>query len=120
MPHDAFAERLDLLLESEQITPRARELTEQTVDRIEAAFGVGLDEDHGAQFVTHLAMALARLDRGDVEREVSSVVEQEISGRDRERSFMEEVLRDCGARIGRDVPEAEISYMTVHLCALTE
>ena len=120
MPSEAFAERLDLLLESGQITPRARELTEDVVERIEREFSVTLDETHGAQFVTHLAMALGRLDGGDVETQVSGVVEEEIRGRDHERAFMQRTLAECGERLERDVPEAEISYMTVHLCALTD
>lgn len=115
----AFAARLDLLERAGEITPTARRLTDEVVDEIAREFGLDLDEEYGAQLVTHLAMALGRLDRGEPEATALAVVEEELAECRREHDFARRVLERCGAELGRSVPEGEVAYLAVHLCALT-
>ena len=117
---DAFADRLSLLEDSGQVTGVARGLTEDLIGRIERGFDVRLDEANGAQLVTHVAMALSRVQRGDVETEVSAVVEDEIAACDRERAFIDEIVKDWTSRLGREIPQAEVLYVVIHLCALAQ
>jgi transcriptional antiterminator len=114
-----FAERLDLLETSGQVTPAACKLTEEVVREIGREFHVELDEESGAQLVTHLAMALARLDRGEPAASALSVVKEELEDCPREHDFARRVLGNCGERLGRRVPDGEIAYLAVHLCVLT-
>ncbi|MFH5823532.1 PRD domain-containing protein [Georgenia sp. AZ-5] len=114
----AFTARLDLLEGAGQITSPARRLTEDVVDDIEREFELELDEEHGAQLVTHLAMALGRLDRGEPVTTTVSVVTDELAGCPRENEFAHRVLGRCGERLGRAVPDSEIAYLALHLCAL--
>jgi transcriptional regulatory protein LevR len=116
----AFDERLSLLVGSGQVTPVARRLTESVVVEVETALGRALGEDDGAPFVTHLAMALSRLDRGEEAPAPSVAVEEELRAHPREHELMERALGRCGDELGRPVPATEVAYMTMHLCALTE
>jgi transcriptional regulatory protein LevR len=111
--------RLDLLERAGEITSRARQLTATAIARIEREFDVRLDESNAAQLVTHLAMALSRLDRRDVETSVPAVVDDELAAYTREFAFSRALLDDLGSQLERPVPEAEVAYMTVHLAVLT-
>jgi transcriptional regulatory protein LevR len=120
MPATAFDRRLDLLESSGQVSPQARRLTMELVERVERAFGLSLDEANGAMLVTHLAMSLSRLEGGAVDVEVPAPVREAIEGRDRELAFMRSALAACGDALGRPIPEVEVLYMTAHLCAVLE
>jgi transcriptional regulatory protein LevR len=115
-----FRERLDMLEESGQVTSLVRWMTENAVARIAQEFGIRLTEDNASQFVTHMAMALARLQRGDTEAPPSAALADEIADRDRERDLMRRIMDECEEVLDREIPESELDYMTVHLCALVE
>jgi transcriptional regulatory protein LevR len=114
-----FRERLDMLEGAGQITALARWLTEHALAEIARHCAVRLEEANAAQFVTHLAVALTRLQRGE-EAEQSAVVADEIADRVRERKIMRRLMDECERLLDREVPEVEVDYMTVHLCALLE
>lgn len=117
---EEFAERLDMLEESEQITAFARRLTELALTELATTLGLQFTEADSAQFVTHLAIALTRINRGDAPVEVSAVVDEEIAERPAEREAMARVMTDCARLLEREVPETEVSYMTIHLCAIVD
>jgi transcriptional regulatory protein LevR len=114
-----LGDRLDLLERANQVTPLARALTDEAIARIEREFEVVLDEANAAQLVTHLAVALSRLDRDEALTETPAVVGDELAEYPRELAFVRELLADLGTQVGRRVPDAEVSYLTLHLCALT-
>ncbi|GII81829.1 hypothetical protein Sru01_68110 [Sphaerisporangium rufum] len=115
-----FAERLDLLEDARQITPLARRLTELTLAEIAEELGVTFTEDGAAPFVTHLAVALTRLNRLEMEAVPSAVVDEEIRHRTRERGVIQRVMEECEKLLDREIPDSEIAYMTVHLCAILD
>ena len=96
---DEFRERLDMLEESEQVTNLARRLTEMSVAQLSDELQLTLTEDNAAPFVTHLAIALTRINRGDP---------------------VNRVMRDCSRLLQREISTSEISYMTVHLCVMVD
>jgi hypothetical protein len=113
-----FQERLDLLQEADQITPLARRLTVFMVAELATEFDLTLDETSGAPMVTHIAMALTRLNRGEVAAPLSRSLERELAGRVAERAAITRLMGEVARLLGRDVPETEISYMTLHLATL--
>ncbi|MCX6458710.1 MAG: PRD domain-containing protein [Actinobacteria bacterium] len=115
-----FVERLDLLEESGQVTNLARRLTELCLADLTTALNLTLTEDNAAQFVTHLAIALTRINRGDPEIVMSAVAAEEIADRKREHNAVTSVMRDASRLLQREVPDSEITYMTVHLCGLVD
>jgi hypothetical protein len=115
-----FGERFDLLEETGQITALARWLAEHALADLSRDLGIHFTEDNAAQLVTHLGIALTRLQRGDEEVAPSAVVAESIDGHDRERAVMRRVMDGCEALLNREVSEVEVDYMTLHLCALVE
>lgn len=115
-----FAERFDLLEEAGQVTRLARLLTEYVLTQIAENLGVELTEENAAPFVTHVAIALTRLNRGDQVVAHSAVVEDEIEDRVRETELVVSLLTECEEFLGRPVPRAEAAYVTVHLCAIVD
>jgi transcriptional antiterminator len=114
-----FRERLDMFEEAGQITSLSRWLTENALAQIAKEFDLELTEDNASQFVTHFAMALSRLQRGDF-AEPSAVVADELAGRERERKVMRRIAMDIGQVLDREVPDSEVDYLTIHLLALVE
>jgi transcriptional antiterminator len=117
---EEFNERLDLLEESGQVTSLARWLTENVLARLSQELDLQLTEDNAAQFATHLAMSLSRLHRGDPEVEMSSALADELQAYQREREIVRRVLMECRQLLDREIPEVEVDYVTVHVCALLE
>jgi transcriptional antiterminator len=117
---EEFRDRLDMLTESGQVSSLARWLTENSLARIAQEFQITLTEDNAAQFTTHLAMAFSRLQRGEAEAPLSDALAEEVHAHARERELVRRVMSECEPLLERDVPDSEIDYMTVHLCALVE
>lgn len=113
-----FAERLDMLEEAGQVTPLARRLTEFVLAEIGKELKIDLTEDNAAQFVTHLTVALTRLNRGELAAAPSAVVDEEIRNHSHERDVMRRLMAECEKFLDREIPESEAAYMTVHLCAI--
>jgi transcriptional antiterminator len=119
MPVSAFCERLDLLVRSGQVVPEARKLTEGFVERVEHEFSLTLTDDNAALLVTHLAMSATRLANGEAAGPAPDSLARELAAYPREARFVREALAAATARTGQEFPEAELLYMTAHLCALT-
>jgi transcriptional regulatory protein LevR len=117
---EEFADRLEMLEESGQVSKLARRLTELALADLAVDLDLRFTEENSAQFVTHLAIALTRINRGDPPIELSAVAEEEIAERTRERDAVARVMRDCAPVLERTVPDPEISYMTVHLCSIVD
>lgn len=114
-----FVDRLDMFEEAGQVTSLVRFLTETSVARVALEFDLELTEDNAAQFVTHIAMALSRLQRGEF-AEPSAILEEELRDRVRERQAMRRVVGEIEQVLDREVPASEVDYLTIHLCALLE
>ena len=72
----SLAGRLDLLEDSGVITPEARRVTSATIGRIEAYLLVTLDDESGGPLVTHIAVALSRIERNEPPPELPEIVAQ--------------------------------------------
>ena len=121
IPRDPFTPRLDLLEDSGQVSPVARQQTLDFVDAIEATFAVPLDEENGAMLVTHLAMALTRSERrAPLDEEPPAVIVGEAHANPIELAFVRERLDTYGAVLGEALPESEYVFMTAHLCTVTQ
>lgn len=115
-----FADRLDMLEDSDQLSRSARELTVDVLASLSARLDVQMTEDNAAQFVTHLAVALTRLARGDDAAPYSAVAEDEVRERPRELDAVRAVMADVSRTIDRDVPDSEVNYLAAHVCAVVD
>lgn len=112
-----LAERLEFLAGAGVITATARLLTSETIARLVERLG-GLDAEDGAPLVTHIAMALTRVERGEPEAELPAVVEAEIRDRVEDRAFAESLAARWREVLRRPIPDSEVQYVVVHLATL--
>ena len=114
----SLAGRLDLLEDSGVITPEARRVTSATIGRIEAFLLVTLDDESGGPLVTHIAVALSRIERNEPPPELPEIVALEIADRPEELRMAEALAREWQATTGASIPAQEVSYVAAHLAAL--
>jgi transcriptional regulatory protein LevR len=112
--------RLNLLEGSEVITPRARTLTEDAMETIQAQFAAPLPAERAAQIATHVAMALTRLERGDPEGDLPAQVTDELADRHDERRLATELAAGWERALDTGVPQAEVDYLIMHLAVLAD
>lgn len=110
--------RLQLLLDSGQIDPATDTVTRAVVALIEERYRAQVTEDNGAQLVTHLAIALTRLRRGEGLHELPEAALTEAHEYPGEWEFVATVIGEQACRLGVTLPTAEIAYLTLHLAAL--
>jgi len=115
---DAFRERLDLLEASGQLTHSVREVTEALLGELNRRFGP-LDDDNAGMLVSHLALSLERLQRGEL-LEPDPLVQSEAIRYPRELAEAAELAR-LAERLGAGpLPAGEVSFLAIHLRALKE
>ena len=119
-PSSAIARRLALLEESGQIGLRVRSLADRIVADVQRRYSVEFADDDAAFFVTHLALALGRVERGDPEPELPAVMEAQVAGFPDELRAAEELLAPCVEAFGRPAPRVEILYVALYLASLGE
>jgi PRD domain len=115
---DAFRERLDLLQASGQVTQVVREVTEALLGEVNRCFGP-LDDDSAGMLVSHLALSLERLKRGE-RLEPDPLVQSEATQYPDELAEAAELAR-LAERLGAGpLPAGEVSFLAIHLRALKE
>lgn len=112
--------RLELLETSEVITPRARTLTEDAMETIQTRFASPLPAERAAQIATHVAMALTRLERGQLEADLPTVVTDELADRHEERNLATQLAEGWKQALGAGVPQSEVDYLVMHLAVLAD
>lgn len=110
--------RLQLLEDSQTISPEVAGLARRLMARVEAEYDLTLTEENGSMFVTHLAVALERLRAGEAIEQMPPAALAEVRGYRREWGFMQRVAEEAGTQLGVSVPEGEVGFLTVHLAAL--
>jgi len=117
---DSFGlhERLDLLERGGVVSSTARSATERAWSVIAEFCAAGADDETAGQLVTHLAVALTRLDLKEPAPDLPTTVGDEIAGRTAEWRFARELAAGWEADFGQPLPEAEIGYLVVHLSVL--
>jgi hypothetical protein len=109
--------RLAFLADAGVITATARDLTEASIREISARL-LPLDAEDGASLVTHIAMALTRVERGEPEPELPQIAADELVDRPEERALAHDLAVTWEASLGRPIPDSEVSYVAIHLAAL--
>ncbi|SFV06203.1 PRD domain-containing protein [Alicyclobacillus macrosporangiidus] len=111
---ETLQERLEILEASHQISPEIRAHVTRFVEGFERTHAVVLGEANAGAFVTHFAIACARLQQGKpVEECPESIAELA-------RRYPE--LREQASRmfdgIAENATEAEVGFLTMYLCLL--
>lgn len=117
--HQEIQERLELLLSSNQISELEWRDTLHTIENIENYIGTLQNKDVMGLFATHLAIALARIRRGegiiDQAPEIQEVVQQHPDLNEKALLLLKNLL-------GEDmhIPAGEIGFITLYFNLLQQ
>jgi len=114
-----FSERLGILRKGNVISSEVEDRVQKVIARLEEHWELPLTEESGGRMVTHLAMALMRIDRGEnIQAPENDVLEEfkELGVFDKSV----EIVNDLIAWIPMDLPKAEKDYMIVNICLLLD
>ncbi|HYE82760.1 MAG TPA: PRD domain-containing protein [Clostridia bacterium] len=110
-------ERLDILKEAGEISDGVREAVMEFAESFENKYSLTMTEENASMLITHLAMALARIQKNE-----------EIGGMD--ESAMEEIRQSSiyselpefykrlEDKLDIKLPESEKGYIALHACAI--
>ena len=115
---DAFRERLDLLQTSGQLTQSVREATEALIAELNRRVGP-IDDDNAGVLVSHVALSLGRLTRGEL-LEPDLLVQSEANQYPDELAEAAELARLAEQLGAGSLPGGEVSFLAIHLRALKE
>ncbi|TCL76506.1 PRD domain-containing protein [Hydrogenispora ethanolica] len=110
-------QRLAILLAAGEIDEPIQGAVVAFAKALEERFGLELAEDNAAMFITHLAMALARICRGEAVAGLDEAALEELAGIPAYHE-LPELYRGLERRLGIAIPEAEQNYITLHACVL--
>lgn len=111
--------RLDMLVSGGVIPKEVDAAVRAVIVRMADRWGIVLTEENGSRLVTHLAMALARVVRGE------SVSSMDRSALDEFRSCSRfekaaEIIEDLEGHIRISMPDSEREFMIVNVCLILD
>ena len=116
---DTVKMRLNILRDSGEISNRIADALTAFIKKLEGKYYFVLTEDNGAMFVTHLAAALGRIERGDT----IEAIEPTLLAEARQTPHWGE-LPGLMARLeqeaGLSIPEQERGYLALHMAVMLE
>ena len=111
-------ERLEIFKNSGQISEKEIEALLKIIEMFDK-FGILLNEENGAMLVTHLCVAVNRINNNDLVKEMDSEVYKEIENTTSfdkaEKAFL--LIQEA---LQIQIPNCEKGYIMVHLCTLFE
>ena len=116
---DMLMLRLNLLVDAGEIDETIRHSVVDFVNGIEDKYSLKITEENGSMLVSHLAMALGRIER----REEIQTMDEELFTEVKETQTYKEldmfydILEE---NLGSEIPESEKDFIALHLCTLIE
>ena len=110
-------ERLDILKEAGEISEEIGDTVTEFVQSFEQKYSLTMTEDNAAMLITHLAMALARIKKGEEINEIDEQIMDEI----RQSNIYGELpgfYRTIEDRLQIELPDSEKGYIALHACAI--
>jgi len=109
-------DRIEILYSGEAIDEEVRDLTFKAVSWL-AKKNINLEDERGHMFLTHFAMSLKRIKKGEQVETLDSYIIDELqnnSGYAKALDFVKFIEKQGKIQL----PESEKGYILLHLCSL--
>ncbi len=110
--------RLNVLLDAKKIDEDIIRVVDVFVKETESELGIALTEDNASMFVTHIAMALARIKDGEEIKPIDDALLGEEVTTSPIYPKIPTMIRRVEDQTNIKIPKAEYGYVALHLCAL--
>jgi transcriptional regulatory protein LevR len=111
--------RLQILKDSGQISEKNYQGILNVISMMGKKWGIELTEENGAMFITHLAVAAGRIERGKAVEEVDQGVYDEVLS-NRNFTMCGQAANDVESEMGIKIPDNEKKLLMIYLCMLLE
>lgn len=110
-------QRLDILLDAGEISAEIKMVIMNFVHAFEKKYTLTMTEENASMFITHLAMALARIKRGEGVNPIDEAIINEVKQNkiyNELPQFYDQIEKDLDIVI----PESEKGFIALHACTL--
>ena len=111
--------RMDILKEAGQISQLTYERVEKIINHFLSKHLIEIDETNGAMLITHLCIALSRMEKGEKINRIEVEMFEEVK-KNRFFTKAQEAMNEINKILGSEMPIEESGYMMMHLCVLFE
>lgn len=108
--------RLNILLENNVITKEVYNRLKEIINQLKDKFNIEITEENGGMFITHLSMALKRMEDGEIINKIDRTIFKEIKN-DINYEKSKEIVNNLEELIGK-LPIEEIEFIEMHICTL--
>lgn len=114
-----ITKRLDILKMSGQLSDEMHSKVLEIIDRFNENHNIVIHEENGAMLITHLCIALSRIEKGEGVNRIEADIFAEVEN-NHFYTQAKEILEGIEEVLGFTMPEEEKGYMLMHLCVLLE
>jgi len=109
--------RVNVLKDSGQINERTYNIINNFINLLKADYAIELNEENGAMLITHLCIALTRIDKNETVKPVSELIFEELKN-DSQFNKSNEIIKKLEELMNKEIPESEKGYIQMHICVL--
>lgn len=109
--------RLELIEKSGEIDFSIRKAVIDFIKNIEKKYSIEVKEENGSMLVTHLAMALSRIKKGEEIESIDEEIFQEVKTM-KIYSELPEYYKLLEEQLDIFIPQSEKDYIALHVCTL--
>ncbi|GFN36766.1 PRD domain-containing protein [Tepidimicrobium xylanilyticum] len=109
--------RLDLLLNAGAIDEEIIQIIKEFIEIIKKELSFTITEKNGSMLVNHMAMALARIKKGEEILPMEDVLFEEVKT-SAIYSRVPSIINELEEKFNIEIPESEFGYIALHLCNL--
>lgn len=111
--------RLKILKDAGQLSQKNYDLLIKVISMFNSKWGIKLTEENGAMFITHLSVALGRMEKGDKIEAVDENIYLEIVENENYAKCLG-AIKDIEDVLGKEMPENERGFLMIYLCTMFE
>lgn len=113
----SLKERLEILKGAGEISDEIMDVVTEFVKNFEKKYSAEITEENGSMLITHLAMALARIKRGEEINEMDELALEEIKETPTYNE-LPEFYKKIEDKLQIKIPDSEKGFIAVHVCTL--
>ncbi|GAA0182255.1 PRD domain-containing protein [Clostridium sediminicola] len=110
-------ERLEILKGAEQIGEDIKNAVIDFAEDFEKKYSLTMTEENAAMLITHLAMALARIKKGEKVDEPNEFVLNEVKQTEI-YDELPEFYEKIEGKLNLSIPDSEKGFIAIHVCTL--
>lgn len=114
---DEILLRLNILLDTKQIDEKNFQILVKLIEMVEKELSIIVKEEKGSMFVTHMAIALMRIQKGEEIPPMDKDLLDEIKSSTAYKNIPK-VIQKIEKEFNIKIPEDERGYIALHLCNL--